>query len=53
MISSYTKTAELHPLIKYIKQWESFNTIDRKNTSKTLLGLFVSCLLLAIVGNLL
>ncbi|RED99844.1 hypothetical protein C7460_107127 [Marinoscillum furvescens DSM 4134] len=50
----FFKKEELHPLIKYIQNWEAFNLIDRKSVRNTLIWVFlgVLALCLAVVFSL-
>lgn len=40
---SYTKT-ELHPLIKYIRNWEAFNAAPRKTYYRNLGKMVIACI---------
>lgn len=41
----FFKKEELHPLIKYIQNWEAFNLIARKSTRSMLFWVFAVVLL--------
>lgn len=45
MTQVYSLTTSQHPLIKYMKHWESFNKVDRKQVRLTLMKILASCVM--------
>ncbi|WP_258101499.1 hypothetical protein [Marinoscillum pacificum] len=40
----FTRPTNIHPLVAYIRNWQAFNSIDRKQFRYSMLKILIGCI---------